>query len=131
MHRFYDRQPNRIREVEVSGPNQVWVGDITYLPVAGQWWYLAVVLDRYSRRVLAWSLTSRRDSRVTCAVLKAAARQRGARGVGFHSDRGSEYKREYMAAPFHACVLALSDYSRVPALARRRTMLTWGFSSTR
>ncbi len=37
VHLFYDRQPNRIREVKVSGPNQVWVGDITYLPVAERW----------------------------------------------------------------------------------------------
>lgn len=41
--RFYDRQPNRIRGIDASRPDQVWVGDITYLPVAGQWWYLVVV----------------------------------------------------------------------------------------
>jgi transposase InsO family protein len=103
VHRFYDRQPNRVRDLRVSGPNQVWVGDITYLPVAGRWWYLAVVLDQYSRRVLAWRLTPRRDATVTCAVLRAAARARHVHGVIFHSDRGSEY----MAAPFQACVTAL------------------------
>lgn len=103
VHRFYDRQPNRIRDLDASRPDQVWVGDITYLPIAGRWWYLAVVLDQYSRRVLAWSLTARRDARVTCAVLRAAARARHARDVIFHSDRGSEY----MAAPFHACVTTL------------------------
>lgn len=103
VHRFYDRQPNRLRDLEPSRPNQVWAGDITYLPVAGRWWYLAVVLDQYSRRVLAWSLTARRDARITCAVLRAAARQRQACGVIFHSDRGSEY----MAAPFHARVTTL------------------------
>lgn len=103
VHRFYDRQPNRLRGLEPHRPNQVWVGDITYLPVAGHWWYLAVVLDQYSRRVLAWSVTAQRDARVTCAVLKAAARARHARDVIFHSDRGSEY----MAAPFHACVTTL------------------------
>lgn len=62
-----------------------------------------MVLDQYSRRVLAWSLTARRDARVTCAVLRAAAGARHARDVIFHSDRGSEY----MVAPFHACVTAL------------------------
>ena len=102
-HRFYDRQPNRLRALRVSRPNQVWVGDITYLAVAGRWWYLAVVLDQYSRRVLAWRLTPRRDATVTCAVLRAAARARRVPGVIFHSDRGSEY----MAAPFQACVTAL------------------------
>jgi transposase InsO family protein len=102
-HRFYARQPNRLCGLRVTGPNQVWVGDITYLPVAGRWWYLAVVLDQYSRRVLAWSLTPRRNATVTSAVLTAAARARRGRGVIFHSDRGSEY----LAAAFHACVTRL------------------------
>ena len=103
VHRFYDRQPNRLRGLVVTRPDQVWVGDITYLPVAGRWWYLAVVMDQYSRRVLAWSLTPRRDATVTCTVLRAAARARRGRGVIFHSDRGSEY----LAAPFRACVTTL------------------------
>jgi putative transposase len=102
-HRFYDRVPNRLRGVLVTGPNQVWVGDITYLAVGRRWWYLAVVLDQYSRRVLAWTLTLRRDARVTTAVLTAAARGRRVRHVIFHSDRGSEY----LAAPFRACVTRL------------------------
>ena len=102
-HRFYDLLPNRLHTVRVTKPNQVWVGDITYVAVARRWWYLAVVLDQYSRRVLAWSLTHRRDARVTGAVLTAAARGRRVRDVIFHSDRGSEY----MAAPFRACVTHL------------------------
>jgi putative transposase len=102
-HRFYDAIPNRLRVGSVTQPNQVWVGDITYLAVGRQWWYLAVVLDQYSRRVLAWTLTPRRDACVTCAVLTAAARARHVRQAIFHSDRGSEY----MAAPFRACVTQL------------------------
>jgi putative transposase len=73
VHHFYDRVPNRLRARRVTGPNQVWVGDITYLAVAQRRWYLAIVLDQYSRRVLAWTLTPRRDARVTSAVLTAAA----------------------------------------------------------
>ena len=103
VHRFYDRLPNRLRSLAVTRPNQVWVGDITYLAVARRWWYLTVVLDQYSRRVLAWTLTPRRDARVTCAVLMAAARGRRIRAEIFHSDRGSEY----MAAPFRARVTSL------------------------
>lgn len=102
-HRFYDRLPNRLRGVHVTKPNQVWLGDITYIAIARQWWYLAVVLDQYSRRVLAWTLTPRRDARVTRAVLQAAARTRRGRAVIFHSDRGSEY----MATPFRASVTRL------------------------
>ena len=60
-------------------------------------------MDRYSRRVLAWSLTRRRTAAVTCAVLARAARGRAAGGVIFHSDRGSEY----MGGPFCALVARL------------------------
>jgi putative transposase len=79
------------------------VGDITYLRVARSWRYLAVVMDQYSRRVLAWSLTRRRTAAVTCAVLSRAARQRATPGLIFHSDRGSEY----MGARFCAHVARL------------------------
>jgi transposase InsO family protein len=103
IHRRYARHPNRLWTTAVTGPNQVWVGDITYLRVERSWRYLAVVMDQYSRRVLAWALTRRRTARVTCAVLTRAAQQRAARCVIFHSDRGSEY----MGAPFCAHVARL------------------------
>lgn len=102
-HRFYDALPNRLVGQTVTQPNQVWVGDITYLPIGGRWWYLAVVLDQYSRRALAWSLTPRRDAQVTTAVLRRAARRRRTTDTIFHSDRGSEY----LATPFRACITQL------------------------
>jgi putative transposase len=103
-HRFYRQHPNRVGRRRATGLNQIWVGDITFLPVAGQWRYLAVVMDQYSRRVLAWTLQRRRDARVTRAVLNAAVlSRRPAPGMIFHSDRGSEY----MAAPFRDRVTAL------------------------
>ncbi|HEV2751970.1 MAG TPA: IS3 family transposase [Gemmatimonadales bacterium] len=73
-------------------PDRIWVGDITYVPVVGRWWFLAVVLDQCSRRVLAWTLGRTRDARLTRTVLDAAVRRRHPRtGLVFHSDRGSEY----------------------------------------
>jgi putative transposase len=103
VHRHYAQHPNRLWTTTVTRPNQVWVGDLTYLRVERSWRYLAVVMDQYSRRVLAWSLSRRRTARVTCAVLTRAARRRGTTGVIFHSDRGSEY----MGAPFCAHVARL------------------------
>jgi len=91
LHAFF-RLPNRQRTVTVSRPNQVWVGDITYVRSAGQWRYLAVVLDRCSRRLLGWSLGRHRDVGLTQAALVHALQGRQPPpGVIFHSDRGSEY----------------------------------------
>ena len=92
LHRFFGQHPNRLPAAGARRPDQVWVGDVTYLPVAGRWRFLAVVLDQCSRRVLAWTLGRRRDAHLTRQVLDAAVRRRRPpRGLVFHSDRGSEY----------------------------------------
>ncbi len=103
IHHLYARHPNRLWATQVTGPNHVWVGDITFLKVGTGWRYLAIVMDQYSRRILGWTLTRRRTGAVTRAVLLRAARERSTRGVIFHSDRGSEY----MGAVFCACVARL------------------------
>lgn len=88
----FAQHPNRLWGTHVTRPDQVWVGDITYLRVRTGWRYLAIVMDQYSRRVLAWSLTRRRTARETCRVLaRALERRRPKHDVIFHSDRGSEY----------------------------------------
>jgi putative transposase len=90
--RFFNGIPNRSLERVASGPDQVWVGDITYLKAGGQWRYLAVVMDKYSRRILSWSLSSRKDARRTLRTLnRAIAQRRPSGGLIFHSDRGIEY----------------------------------------
>ena len=92
LHHFFSQHPNRIRRLTVRHANRVWVGDITYIPVAGRWRFLAVVMDQYSRRILAWMLARRRSTQLTRAVFNAALRRRPRRsGLIFHSDRGSEY----------------------------------------
>ena len=97
-HRWFGQHPNRVRRTQATRRNQIWVGDLTYLAVASRWWYLAVVLDQYSRRVLAWRLAATRDARFTQAVVDAAwRRRRPRRGLIFHSDRGSEF----LGTPFH------------------------------
>jgi putative transposase len=92
LHLFFSQHPNRIRRLAVQRPNRVWVGDITYIAVGGRWRFLAVVMDQFSRRVLAWALSHRRNTHLTRTVLNAAVRRRGVRPqLIFHSDRGSEY----------------------------------------
>lgn len=90
--RFYASIGNRICELEATGPDQIWVGDVTYLRVNDEWRYLAVVLDKYSRRILGWSLSKKRNVDLSLAAFKCAASKRLVQpGLYFHSDRGSEY----------------------------------------
>jgi transposase InsO family protein len=92
LHAFFTRIPNRQRDRAVTGPDQVWVGDITYLTVGRTWRYLAVVMDRYSRRIIGWSVGRHKDARLTLAALNhAVANRRPRPGLIFHTDRGIEY----------------------------------------
>ena len=91
-HDFYDQHPNRLWTRRARRRDRIWVGDITYLAVAGAWRYLAVVIDQYSRRVVGWSLARRRGTDLTRAAFHLAVRRRRpTKGLIFHSDRGSEY----------------------------------------
>jgi putative transposase len=102
--RFFAEIPNRVLGLNTTAPSQIWVGDVTYLRSAGRWRYLAVVLDRHSRRVLGWSLRLRRDLTLTRAALnRAVLRRRPQPGLIFHSDRGVEYS----AYAFRARLAAL------------------------
>lgn len=91
-HRWFGQHPNRVQRRQARRLNQIWVGDLTYLWAAGRWWYLVVILDQCSRRVLAWRVTRTRDARTTWTVLAAALRRRRPqRGLIVHTDRGSEF----------------------------------------
>jgi putative transposase len=97
---FYKSIPNRQRHLQLQDKDQVWVGDVTYLRVRQQWRYMAVVMDKHSRRLLGWSLSKRRDAELTRTALQHALRRRSpGPGLIFHTDRGIEYGAyDYQAA---------------------------------
>jgi transposase InsO family protein len=80
------------QEFHASGPNQIWLGDITYIPTDEGWLYLAAVLDLATRKVVGWAMREHLRAELACAaLLMAAQRQRPAKGLVAHSDRGSQY----------------------------------------
>ena len=113
--RFTERvAPNLLdRNFVATRPNQVWVTDVTALPVLGGWVYLASILDLYSRRVVGWALSDANDTTLALDALQSAVRQRKPpRGVLHHSDRGSPYgSRDY--------VRELDDFGFVRSMSRK------------
>ena len=85
--------PNRLAERPApDGPNQVWVADITYVPTAEGWLYLAGVLDLYSRKIVGWAMDQNIDTRLVLASWQmAVGRRRPGSSLLFHSDRGCQY----------------------------------------
>ena len=85
------------RQFNVADPNQVYVGDITYIWTQEGWLYLAVVIDLFSRKVVGWSMSSRMKTQLVCDALRMAIWQRRPQaGLISHSDRGSQYaSKEY------------------------------------
>jgi putative transposase len=85
--------PNLLkRDFVADQPDQKWLSDITYIPTAEGWLYLAAILDLYTRRIVGWAMSGRMTSALTVKALDMAIQQRqpGA-GLIHHSDQGSQY----------------------------------------
>jgi transposase InsO family protein len=84
--------PNLAQSLALTDINQLWVADITYLRLALEFVYLAVVLDAFSRLVVGWALSRSLQAKLPLAALQAAiAQRRPGSGLVHHSDRGSQY----------------------------------------
>jgi len=84
--------PNLAKGVVLTGINQLWVADITYIRLLCEFVYLAVILDAFSRRVVGWALGRTLEDNLTIAALELAiSRGRVQSGLVHHSDRGSQY----------------------------------------
>jgi len=95
-------KPYRPQEYAATGPNQVWSWDITYLrtPVRGLFYYLYVVLDVWSRKIVAWTIEKEESAERAVAMISAACEREGVRRhqLAIHSDNGSPMKSATLLA---------------------------------
>jgi putative transposase len=79
------------RQFSASGPNILWVADITYVPTWSGFLYLAVVLDVWSRKIVGWAMATHLRTSLVTAALNMAIARRSPAGVIHHSDQGCQY----------------------------------------
>lgn len=73
-----------------KAPNMVWASDFTYIKVAGKWYYLCIIMDLFSRKVIAWHLAAKADANLIITTFNKAYKKRNTpQGLMFHSDRGA------------------------------------------
>jgi transposase InsO family protein len=116
VYRFFEKTANlRLNQAGPTAINQIWVADVTYLKLGNEWRYLATVMDLFSRRIVAWTVSRSRTMRVTLRALKRALAVRRPRGgLIFHTDRGIEYSA-------YAYQIFLRSHGCVPSMNRPQT----------
>ena len=104
--------PDRSRNCEVDGPDQLRVADLTYIAILGGFVYLAAIMDAWSRRIVGYAIGRRIDARLTLAALATAIERRNPpAGCIHHSDRGSQYAAQAYRA-------LLGEHGLVGSMAR-------------
>jgi putative transposase len=103
-HQIY---PYLLRKLPITRPNQVWAMDITYIPMARGFVYLAAVVDWFSRRVLAWRLSITLEAAFCIEALEEALARYG-RPVIFNTDQGSQFTSTAFTDVLHKHEIAIS-----------------------
>lgn len=106
--------PNVVnRDFKPSGPDKLWLTDITYIATDEGWLYLATVMDAYSRMIVGWSIEARMTQNLVLEALEmAVTRRRPGPGLIHHSDRGSQYAAK-------AYQRRLWRYRMIPSMSRK------------
>src|SRR4029078_12732277 len=100
------------RQFDPGGPNEAWSADITYIPTADGWLYLAVVEELFSRMIVGWSMDATLTSRLVVDALgMAVSRRLPGEGLLAHSDRGSQYASDHYQSLLgkHGIVCSMSE----------------------
>lgn len=115
---------NRIKDLEITGPNQVWVSDITYVRTREDFVYLALITDKYSRKIVGWDVGDSLEALGAVRALNRALEQlpEGSKPI-HHSDQGSQYCCHQYVRRLRECGLEISmterDHCAENALAER------------
>ena len=80
------------QEFSAGKPNEIWVGDTTYIDTKEGWLFLATIIDLFSRKVVGWAMSSRNDTKLTTdSIMMAIKHRKPKKEVVFHSDQGVQY----------------------------------------
>jgi transposase InsO family protein len=108
-HHHYQVYPNLVAALELTAPNQAWVGDKTSIRLPSCFVYLAALLDAYSRRCVGWKLSKRIDTELALGALDMALTTRASRpGLIHHSDRGVQYASTASVERLHSVQAQIS-----------------------
>lgn len=100
----YARQNLLHRSFKVAKPNQVWVSDITSFKIKGKWFYLCVIIDLFSRKVIGFRVSQKSSTQLLTSTFKKAYQDRGKPSkLTFHSDQGSQYTSKAFTALLKEC----------------------------
>ena len=124
--------PNLVaRDFTAPAPNRVWLADITYIPTAEGWLYLAAVMDLFSRKIVGWAMRDHMQAELASAALTTAIQQRRPQaGLIHHSDRGVQYashayRQTLLAAGITASMSRKADcYDNAPMESFFHTLKT-------
>jgi len=103
----HTKYPYLLRKLKITKPNQVWAADITYVPMKNGFIYLVVIMDWYSRRVLAWRLSNTMDPRFCVDALQEALRKHKKPEI-FNTDQGSQFTADSFTRPLLDEKIAIS-----------------------
>lgn len=88
-HHEHPRFKNLIKDLKITHPNQAWVGDVTYIRINNRWYYVAHLLDAYSRKIVGWAISSANDTSLVAEAF-LMAKECGVPQI-HHSDQGATY----------------------------------------
>lgn len=101
------------RSFQADQLNQVWAGDVTFIPTRQGWLYLAILLDLYSRKIIGWAMSNRNDQQLTLHALQMAITHRSPKAnLIHHTDRGRLYATDKYRA-------LMQQHNIVPSMGRK------------